>query len=380
MTGKHQVFDTLRMSQKDIQRLVEDLERGSSQEGAGTHRQSRRWKMRPQRVIVTLVGQTGQRLNLLVIPRNLSQGGMGFICGNYLHIDSQCFITFRTLGGKGTVVPATVRRCRHVEGRLHEIGVEFAERIDPRNFMIDTDGQLLFNAERVDIDQLEGRVLIMVADPIEQRLLGHYLAESSIDMIFAPSKERGLSLLEEEPDLVFVDAKLPDGTGIEFLETMREFGHKCPAVLMSAEKNESLRTTICDFGGNEVLFKPITQELMQRAAAEYLVAIAEAKRVEAESLNSDQKGGKINRSLRIEFARELRTIADQVNTAFDAGQTEIVREKLQMLRATAPGYGFPTIANYSNAILSSIQQQRDPEIQRRELDRLIKAMKTVNAA
>lgn len=380
MATKHQVFDTLRMSPKDIQRLVEDLERRGSQEVAGTHRQSRRWKMRSQRVIVTLVGQMGQRLNILVIPRNLSQGGMGFICGNYLHIGSSCFVTFRSLGGKGVVVQASVRRCKHVEGRLHEIGVEFGEQIDPRNYMIDTDGQHLFNAERVELTELDGRVLIVVKDPIEQRLLGHYLADSNIDLLFGSTKDRGLLLLEEEPDLVFVDAKLPDGTGLEFLESMREYGQKCPAVLMSTERDETLRSTICDFGGNEVIFKPITADLMQRAAAEYLIPATRAKQAPDKNIKPDEQNGTMNRSLRIDYAGDLRTIADAITAAMDSAETEVVCERLELLQATAPGFGFQSIAHLATAALCSIRQGREEHCIRREIDRLNRSLRTVNAA
>lgn len=380
MAGENQVFDTLRMSPKDIQRLVEDLERRTSEENPGAHRQTRRWRMRMQRVIVTLVGQMGQRLNLLVIPRNLSQGGMGFVCGNYLHVGSQCFITLRTLGGKGVVVPGIVRRCRYLEGRLHDVGVEFSERIDPRNFMIDTSGQHLFNAERVEISELKGTVLVVNGEPLEQRLLGHYFSESAIDVVFASTAAQAWQMMEIRPDMLFVDASLPDQCGFTFLAEIRERGFKNPVVMLSAENDQKLRAHAFDHGANEILFKPVPAELIHRAAAEYLIAAAEQRKLAESSMAKIEQAVGIGRQERTDYAKELRLVADSIAEALEAGDAKTVRTKILMLKASAPGFGFPAVAQMAETALVTMDQSRDQEAVQQEMHRLVRNLKTVNAA
>ncbi|MGP1346772.1 MAG: response regulator [Phycisphaerales bacterium] len=380
MDRSDQVFNTLRLSSRDIQRVLEDLERRSLNDQAGIHRESRRWIMRTQRVIVTVVREMNQRMHFVVAPRNLSRGGMAFLSGNYLHVGSKCFVTLRSFRGKGMVVPATVRRCQHLAGRLHDVGVEFDDRVDPQNFLIETNGQYMFNAEKVEVADLEGMVLVVSAEPFEQRLIGHYFSDSNIDLVFASSGEQAMQMLDLNPDLAFVDIDLPDQSGFEFVASARERGFTAPVLLLSAEESDKMRGIAFDEGANEILFKPVSPELMHRATAEYLLAAAEQRRAELSSVESVERATGIGKAERTDYAAELRNIAELIQKAYDAGDLDTIESKLKVMKSSAQGYGFPGVAKLAKSTLSAMGSAKNSEWMKREIRRLVRDLKTVNAA
>lgn len=380
MAQREQVFDTLRLSSKELTRIVEELESRANNVQAGVHRSSRRWAMQSQKVIVTLVGPGNQRMHFLVAPRNLSQGGMAFLSGNYLHVGSQCFMTLRSVEGKGVVIPAKVRRCQHLENRLHDVGVEFDQRIDPRNFMINTGGNHLFNTERVQVQDLCGTVLVVNSEPFEQRLIGHYFANSKIEVMFAGNAEQGAFMASMRPDMLFVDTTLPDRSGFDLVRDLRSAGNTCPIVMLSAESSEDMRKRAFDCGASEILFKPVPPELIHQAAAEYLVSAAEGRRVESDGVAEIVMVEGIGKQERTEYAQELHLVADSILAACDAGDAELIRSKLQMVKSSASGFGYPGVAQMASDTLLCLTRIDNLELARTEIDRFVRNLKTVNAA
>ncbi|MBB6428410.1 PilZ domain-containing protein [Algisphaera agarilytica] len=72
---------------------------------------------------------------LQVRTRNLSQGGLAFFGGNYVFPETPCHLALMDREGNGQLISGRVRWCRHIDGNLHECGVEFDERIDVEQFL-----------------------------------------------------------------------------------------------------------------------------------------------------------------------------------------------------------------------------------------------------
>lgn len=62
-------------------------------------------------------------------PRNLSPRGAALLVGGFVHPNTGCTFQLRGPGGEEQVSGA-VRWCRHVSQMIHEVGVEFNDRVD----------------------------------------------------------------------------------------------------------------------------------------------------------------------------------------------------------------------------------------------------------
>ena len=70
-----------------------------------------------------------------VEPINLSDGGLGFLHGAFMHIGTACVARMTTSDGEQVLIPGKVARCKCIRGTIHKIGVKFHRRIDINNFL-----------------------------------------------------------------------------------------------------------------------------------------------------------------------------------------------------------------------------------------------------
>lgn len=69
------------------------------------------------------------------------------------------------------------------------------------------------------------------------------------------------------PDLVILDLGLPDGDGIQILQSIREH-HQHPVLVLSARDSEQEKVRLLDAGANDYMSKPFgIQEMMARIRA-----------------------------------------------------------------------------------------------------------------
>lgn len=87
------------------------------------------------RCVLRMKQQEGPAAVYLVRTRNLSEGGLGFFFGSYMHPGTVCHFAIMGLDGHGQIVAGTVRWCRHVARTLHECGVQFDSPIEVTRFL-----------------------------------------------------------------------------------------------------------------------------------------------------------------------------------------------------------------------------------------------------
>lgn len=129
-------YNTLRLSEKDKQRLLNQLE-SNSQRGGVKHGRSEERQTYGQsiEIVIEVIHPGGGAIRYQVKPRNLSFSGMGFLHGNFLHIGSQCRCVLKAPEGDELEVSATVMRCEYVEAGVHEVGVKFDSEITLDQFV-----------------------------------------------------------------------------------------------------------------------------------------------------------------------------------------------------------------------------------------------------
>lgn len=78
-------------------------------------------------------------------------------------------------------------------------------------------------------------------------------------------REGLLKVYEQKPDCVLLDVKLPDGSGVDFIEELKADHSRMKMIIMSAHINESEIPSLLKKGADFFLSKPINREALSAA-------------------------------------------------------------------------------------------------------------------
>jgi hypothetical protein len=107
--------------------------------GAERRRHTRYLLPKEFTLVVRLQQPGGGAASLMsVTPRDLSSSGIGFFHAAYMHPGTACTLMMRDVEANPISLKGTVVRCRHVSGRIHEVGVLFEHEVDVKTFVTDT--------------------------------------------------------------------------------------------------------------------------------------------------------------------------------------------------------------------------------------------------
>lgn len=130
------LFDSVRMSKKEYQSLLSDMERASvapiKRHGPNKNRrgQTRYIYHQDAKLICQMSQDLGASMQLIVRCRNISIGGLGFLHGAYVHPGTRVVLTLISATKQGYRINGSIVRCRHLTKNIHEVGVAFDETID----------------------------------------------------------------------------------------------------------------------------------------------------------------------------------------------------------------------------------------------------------
>lgn len=129
-----QLIDTLQLSESQWAELSTKLDRHTPQDGG--QRKHERVPFRKLSQIAVAIQQPDQSWTKYIVRScDLSSGGIGFIHGSFVHTDSRCRVILRQTDGGAACIEGVVRRCQHLQGRAHIVGVMFNEEIQLERFV-----------------------------------------------------------------------------------------------------------------------------------------------------------------------------------------------------------------------------------------------------
>jgi DNA-binding response OmpR family regulator len=118
-------------------------------------------------------------------------------------------------------------------------------------------------------DQASGRSVVVIEDdPSISELLQLYLAREGYRVHAAALGAAGVELAREQnPALVVLDLMLPDGSGFDFLKSIRVFC-QAPLIILTAKDAEQDKILGLELGADDYMVKPFSPgELVARARA-----------------------------------------------------------------------------------------------------------------
>ena len=104
------------------------------------------------------------------------------------------------------------------------------------------------------------RLLLLEDDPVLGEGLQDFLRSEghSVDWFVSLAQVRGLA--HEPYDLLLLDWNLPDGAGLDWLNTLRRQGNDTPAIMLTARDRLGDRLAGLDGGADDYLVKPFAPE------------------------------------------------------------------------------------------------------------------------
>jgi len=115
---------------------------------------------------------------------------------------------------------------------------------------------------------MAGEKILLVDDRRENILFlaNDILRPRGYEIITAMDGEKGLKkALEEKPDLVITDMRMPKMNGDAMIQALREAGHKTPVILTTFHGSESTAIAAFRAGATDYLIKPFTVDEMMKA-------------------------------------------------------------------------------------------------------------------
>ncbi len=130
------------------------------------------------------------------------------------------------------------------------------------------------------------QVLIVEDEPADAELIARQIRQSGyeIDWTRVQTKQDFLAQLRRLPDIVLSDYSMPQFSGLEALQLLRDSGLDIPLILISGTVGEEIAVEAMRFGATDYLLKDRTARLgnaVERALAE--------KRLRAERSLAEEK-------------------------------------------------------------------------------------------
>ncbi len=112
------------------------------------------------------------------------------------------------------------------------------------------------------------KILLVDDDPDFIELLRYALDRAGFRSVVADDGPSALQLLEEQqPDLVLLDIRLGDASGLDVLKAIR-WSHSLPVIMLSALDSEADRVRALELGADDYVTKPFDfRELVGRIRA-----------------------------------------------------------------------------------------------------------------
>ncbi len=112
---------------------------------------------------------------------------------------------------------------------------------------------------------MKGRILIIEDDPNLGQMLDLDYADHGYEIDLAASCSSALaSLAQQSYELILLDQHLPDGTGYELLQQLKEMEPHLPVIMMTAIHDLDLAINSVKAGASDFIHKPFKfDELLQ---------------------------------------------------------------------------------------------------------------------
>lgn len=105
-----------------------------------------------------------------------------------------------------------------------------------------------------------GRIMFIDDDPMVLRMAGFMMKKSGNQILTADSGKLGIAAArEQDPDLIFVDAEMPETDGFEVIRQLKADSKvsDIPVYMMSGTVTDEIRAEAKKLGAADIIEKPL---------------------------------------------------------------------------------------------------------------------------
>lgn len=127
----------------------------------------------------------------------------------------------------------------------------------------------------MDTELTPGKVTLLIAEDEESNyLLLKTILQKHCNLIRARTGKEALDKFKEQPvDLIMLDIKMPEMTGIEALKEIRKISVTIPIIMQSAYVFDSDMESARQAGASDFITKPINIKILKDTLSKYCPSI-----------------------------------------------------------------------------------------------------------
>lgn len=364
-------LNTLGLNNDQAEQLADHLDSDST--GESSRRGSARLTYRRASVTLCIEQPGGGSTTVRVVSRNLSKGGMSLLHAAFLHPGTRCVVVLRHKVKGDIPIKARIVRCRHVTKKVHELGVQFDHPIEVVEYVIADMLSGVFTSEIVDPGRLDGSILLVCQQHIDQTLIKQHLGETKMSLYQATTLSDAVRQANDTLDLILADYDLGTTTAIQLMSDLKKARCRVPVIVMSADQSTPVREALRNAGVSACLPKPVEKQLLLRAIAEFMFS----------DQNGDPRGpiytshppdSPLQEIVSI-FLREAGTAADDLEKGIADGDYTSVVSRVSRVGSASRAAGFFPISAAADIASKNLAATMSIEESLEFLDTLISAVR-----
>lgn len=339
-----------RFDPKVVEEVLDQLDADNTRPSAvGFGRAQRR---RYRDIIQLEIAKPGSTFERYHVPtRNLGCTGMSFLMWHFIYPGTRCRIELVSPDGQWHFVDASVKHCEYLmgTGSLHEVNVEFDERIDAALLCEPNDSKP------------RSRVLVVDDDVTLHRLVAAYLKDARIELTCVVNGLEAIDVaLGQHFDLIIMDLELPEMSGLDVVHALREQGCYRPVIAVSARNGPNVFDECVAAGCVTYVPKPLSK-------ADLLNAVRSSVADPLVSSYADQPEmvPVIN-----EFVASLGDKLHRIREAFHAGELDVMAKTVRLLKGGGSACGFEPITEVAAMLEQQIECGAEVDELRAAVDEL----------
>jgi DNA-binding NarL/FixJ family response regulator len=348
-------FKRTNMTEVERTRLLDKLDMADQQRGKSPRRATARLEYRVRDIPLSVNHPGGGMGRYIVLGRNLSSGGISLLHSGYLHNGTECRMALTLPRGGAKTLIGKVVFCRLAAGTIHEIGVQFSEKIDLNEFASSDLKRLSDDPEvRAAMQPLRGNVLLVAASEAERRLLEARLKQSGLNPTVVDRAGAAVDQVKLLPySVAVIDLNLPDPGAAALVESLTAAGFLGSIVGLAGDDSPTEFGRAVDMGMQGCIMKPVRHEAMHTLLSK--VMRANTNKVDDGAPITSALAGESGADDLIQFFLSAsREAAVAIETGVQKGDIKAVRKECHSLKSIAGGYGFQSVAESARQVMLSL--------------------------
>lgn len=368
-------LNTLGLTIDQAEQIAQQLDIESP--GASTRRSAARLSYRKASITLCIEQPGGGSTTVRVVSRNLSRGGMSLLHAAYLHPGTRCVVVLKHKVKGDTPIRGRIVRCRHVTKKVHEVGVQFEKSVEVADYVVADMLAGVFTSEIVDPGRLEGSMLLVCQQHIDEMLIKQHVAETKMAMYEASDIPTAIRQANDSLDLILCDYDLGTTTAITLMDELKKAKCRVPVIVMSADQSTPVRDALRSAGVSACLPKPVEKQLLLRALAEFMFS-EQGGDPRGPIYTSHPPDSPLQEIVSI-FLREAGSTADDLDKIVSADEYQNAVTRVSRVGSSARAAGFYPIAVAADAAAKSLAATMSIEESREPLDALVSACRRARA-